>query len=337
MKSIAGASARPHRQPPDDGRFDRVEDNVLFDVLIVGGGPAGLGAALVLGRCRRRVLLFDAGNPRNAASRAMHGFLSRDGMDPRDFLRESRAQLQQYTSVTIREIEIVEAFREDRRFRVRTRDGVEHTGRILLLATGLVDEVPQIQGIERFYGRSVHHCPYCDGWEHRDDPIVVHGKGQEGADLAMEMICWSRNLTLCTDGASASEIPAECRAKLEKLHIPIIEKRVAELIGGGHQIERVRFEDGQEIGCRALFFAARQRQRSELVHQMGCVFRGDVCVEHDDTRAEGVPGLYVAGNTSRGLQLVIMAAAEGTLAAFNINQALLDADLAELRTEPSRA
>ncbi len=299
----------------------------MLDVIIVGGGPAGLAAALVLGRCRRRAVVFDTGQPRNRFSHAMHGFLSRDCMNPGEFLEVSREQLKRYETVELRRGEVTGAERRDEHFQVTLADGSVHTARILLLASGLTDHFPPLEGFERFYGTSVHHCPYCDGWEHRDQSLVVYGQGQPGADLALELLGWTRDVTLCTDGAKA-DFSDECDKKLECHGIRIIEKPIGRLEGEGDQIRGVRFRDGEFLPCGGLFFATQQSQCSPLAEQLGCEVCCDgVAIEHVDTRSD-VPGLYVAGNNSRGLQLVIMAAASGTLAAFNINQALLETDVA---------
>ena len=297
----------------------------MHDVIIVGGGPAGLSAALVLGRCRRRVLLFDAGQPRNRASRAMHGFISRDGIDPCEFRQIAREELRTYPDVELHEGEVVAVERGDRRFTVALKDRRRFTARMLLLATGIIDELPRLEGFEQFWGRSIHLCPYCDGWEHRDQSIAVYGRGIEGVDLALEMLGWSRDLVLCTDGPSG--VGADQLARLAAAKIPVIETRIDRLEGEKDQISGVRFVDGTVHRCAALFFAAPQSQCSNLGKELGCKFSEDgTTLDCKECASTNVPGVFVAGNNSRGLQLVIMAAADGTQAAFTMNQALLEAD-----------
>jgi thioredoxin reductase len=147
----------------------------MYDVIVIGAGPAGLSAALILGRSRRRVLVCDTGKPRNAASQAMHGFLTRDGMPPREFLRIAREQLRQYDTVEVRDIEVTAAACRESRFEVTLADGATLDSRKLLIATGVVDNVPDIPGFRELYGKSVFHCPYCDGWEVRDRPLAIYG------------------------------------------------------------------------------------------------------------------------------------------------------------------
>jgi thioredoxin reductase len=160
-----------------------------WDTIIVGGGPAGLSAALALGRCRRRVLVCDAGLPRNRHSNHLHAYLTRDGMAPAEFLRTAREQLKRYDTIRIVDDEVVDARRADDLFDVTLTRSDSAQARTLLLATGVIDHVPPIEGIEPLYGKSVHHCPYCDGWEWRDQPIAVYGRGDaKGAGLALMML-----------------------------------------------------------------------------------------------------------------------------------------------------
>lgn len=297
-----------------------------FDAIIVGGGPAGLSAALVLGRCRRRVLISDAGHPRNERSKAMHGFLSRDGISPAEFARISRAQLRTYPNVTFRRVEVACVRRDACGFAVTMRDGTRESSRTLLLATGIVDELPQIPGLSRLYARSVHHCPYCDGWEHRDQPLAVLGGTENAAQLALELLVWSRDVVLCTNGP-ATFTPERWR-KVTSHDIPVIEGAVKSLKGKGDALQGIRFKDGSFLRRTALFFSPGQHQRSSLAEQLGCKFCDDCSIECGEHTETCVPGVFAAGNASRGLQLVIIAAAEGTRAAFAINERLCEQELA---------
>jgi thioredoxin reductase len=198
---------------------------------------------------------------------------------------------------------------------------------MLLLATGLVDELPQIENFRQFYGSTVHNCPYCDGWECRGQPIAVTGCNQESLDLAIELLLWSKDLVLCTNGALTVDHKAV--ETIKRLGIRIIETPIALLEGAGDTLEGVRFTDGSFLPRSALFFSPGQYQRSHLAEQLGCEFCEDSnCIQCGENAATNIPGVYAAGNASRGVQLVIAAAAEGMQAAFAINSALLDADAA---------
>jgi thioredoxin reductase len=296
-----------------------------LDVIIVGGGPAGLSAALVLGRCRRRTILFDAGHPRNEASHALHGYLTRDGIPPAEFLKIGREQLARYDTIEIRSAKVTGVERGDGRFTASIEGGEQFSSRMLLLATGLVDELPQIEGFQQFYGVTAHNCPYCDGWEHRDQPLAVLGCSKDAADLALELLLWSKDVILCTNGQP--ECGREVLDPMKRNGVRIIDTPIKRLEGTGDKLERIRFADGSELARTAVFFSPGQHQRSRLAEQLGCEFcEADRCVQCGENAATNVPGVYAAGNATRGVQLVIAAAAEGMQAAFAINNALLEVD-----------
>ena len=299
----------------------------LLDVIVIGGGPAGLSAALVLGRCLRRVLVCDAGHPRNEPARIFNGFLSRDGSSPSEFLQICRDQLRRYETVEFRKVKVINVERGDCRFTATLETGEKVVGRMLLLATGLVDELPQIENFRQFYGSTVHNCPYCDGWECRDQPIAVAGGNQDSVDLAIELLLWSKDLVLCTNGSLTCN--RKTMATVRRLGIRVIETPISRLEGKGGKLEGIRFNDGNFLSRSALFFSPGQYQRSSLAEQLGCGFcEGDNCIQCGEDTATNIPGVYAAGNASRGVQLVIAAAAEGMQAAFTINSALLEADAA---------
>jgi thioredoxin reductase len=298
----------------------------MYDVVIVGAGPAGLSAALMLGRCRRSVLICDTRRPRNAASRAMHGYLSRDGMPPLEFLAMARDELRPYDTVELRDVEVTAANCEsDGRFSVTLADGEQVRSRKLLLATGVVDNLPPHPGFRELYGSSVFHCPYCDGWEVRDMPLAIYGRGARGLGLSLELTVWSRDLVLCTDGPS--EIEADGLARLERNGIRVMEEAVARLEGRDGILSHVAFESGETLPRRALFFTTGQSQRSDLSVRLGCEFNDKGTVMTGKYETTHLRGLYVAGDASRAVQWVVVAAAEGAEAAFAINTDLIKEDL----------
>ena len=296
-----------------------------FDVLIVGGGPAGLSAALVLGRCRRRVLVCDAGHPRNARSHGLHGFLTRDGIKPAEFLEIAREQLRPYETVELRGIEVTSATRLSNGFELTLLGGETVSARKLLLATGVRDELPELEGMKNFYGLSVFHCPYCDGWEMRDQPLAVYGNGENGSGLSLELLLWSPDLVLCTDGPS--QLTAEQTERLAHHGIEIREDKISRLEGRDGVLEYIVFANGERLARRAMFFSSGQTQRSDLAKQLGCEFTEDGCVATGEYEATSVPGLYAAGDASRLVQFVIVAASEGAQAAVAINKELIKEDL----------
>ena len=288
----------------------------MYDVIIVGGGPAGLSAATILGRARRRVAVFDDGQYRNEASRGIHGFLSRDGIHPAELRRIAREQLARY------EVEYLCAHVSAARvveggFLVSLDDGSEVRCRKLLLATGVRDRLPEIEGAARFYGCGVFHCPYCDGWEVRDRPLAAYGT--DAAGLAASLKTWSGDVILCA-GRPASLKPTEA-ARLEQLGIPVLRQKIARL-EGGESLEQIVFVDGSSVACRGLFFNSTQRQRCDLAADLGCAFTTKGAVKTGKLEGTNIPGLFVAGDASKDVQLAVVAAAEGAKAAIAINAAL---------------
>ena len=292
----------------------------MWDVIVVGGGPAGLSAALVLARCARSVRVFDDGRPRNAASRAVHGFLTRDGTPPEKFLSLAREEVESYPSASIRRDKVEEARLTGSGFAVRASGGDWHSARKLLLATGVVDELPPLEGIEDFFGISVFQCPYCDGWEQRAAPVGVYGRGARGVELALSLTAWTRDLMLFSDGESG--LDADAQARLARNGVALCEKAIAKLEGSDGCLEAVRVADGGRIPRQALFFDTPSFLRSRLLEDLGCPFDESEGVFTGEYEATAVPGLFAAGNVLRDVQLACVAAAEGARAAFGINKAL---------------
>ncbi len=316
-----------------DGRDGRDGPPAPYGVVIVGGGPAGLSAALVLGRCRRRVLVVDSGRPRNAAARAMHGYLSRDGINPRELLRLGREEIARY------EVEFLDAEVDDARclppgekpgppaaFEVATEDGRRFSCRKLLLATGVRDILPPIDGAVEYYGRGVHHCPYCDGWEHQDRSLVAYGAGKAAVGLALSLKTWSDRVTACTGGERVA--PKE-RDRLGRIGIALRTERIVRLDGDEEALRRVVFESGPDLDCDALFFNTDQAQRSQLPALLGCEPKGHGQVRTHDKQRTRLPGLFLAGDADGDVQFVIVAAAEGARTAVAINRDLQEEDRGE--------
>lgn len=298
----------------------------MLDCIIVGGGPAGLSAALILGRCRRNVLLCDAGRPRNLRATAVNGFLTRDRCPPADLLEIARTQLAPYTNVELRHAEVRSAECDtNESFRIMLDTGETFAARSLVLATGVIDELPPLPGLDELYGRSVFHCPYCDGWEWRDRRLAVYGRGPSGMGLAAKLSLWSRDLVLCTDGPP--ELSAKQLAALGNINISVNTEPIARLEGDGGQLRAVRFADGSRVEREAMFVVTRQVQASQLAARLGCEDRERRTVPTGEHQRTHLKGLYVIGDASRDVQMVIIAAAEGADAAFSINKYLLSKEL----------
>lgn len=307
-----------------------------YDTIIVGGGPAGLSAALVLGRCRRRVLVLDAGKPRNHASQRVGGFFTRDGTPPARLLGIGRKELTRY-GVEFRKATVRHAECTAQGFIV-TVGRSRPTARTLLLATGVLDELPDIPGARDFYGAGVHHCPYCDGWEYRDKPLAAFGDGKQAVGLALNLLTWSKSVTAVTGGATLTRAD---RRRAERHGVAVREEPIRRLAGvarkdGRPVLRRIEFESGPDLNARALFFNTAQFQRSDLPGILGCALDEHGGVVRDRRQRTGVPGLFLAGDASKDVQFVAVAAAEGARAAVGINSMLQKEDLAELARRGSR-
>jgi thioredoxin reductase len=296
----------------------------MFDVVVVGGGPAGLSAALMLGRCRRRVLLCDLGQPRNRRSRALHGYLTRDGVAPADLNELGRRELAAY-AIDFRCIGVTAARREGDHFRVALGTGTEETTRYLLIATGVVDDLPAIDGFEECYGQSVFHCPYCDGWEWRDRRLAAFGRGSSVTGLALGLRTWSNDILVCTHGA---RLDTAQRDRLARNGVAVRTERIAELEHDQGQLTRVAFTTGEASERDALFFSTGQHPQSPLAIALGCTLTARGVVKTGSSCDTNVDRVFVAGDASRDAQFVVVAAAEGVRAAVAINKALQAAEIA---------
>lgn len=296
----------------------RVHDDV-FDVLIVGGGPAGLQAALTLGRARKRVLVADSGPRRNARAEHMNNFVSRDGIAPPDFRREARAQLAKYPNVFLRD-EPIDAIAG----RCGDFSAGDTRARRVLLATGLVDEPPRFENIDALWGRSVFQCPYCHGWEARERRWGYYAPDATTPHVGLFVMLlrgWSTEVTLFTD-----TIDDELRGRLRAARIQVESAAVTRLVASGPQLEAVELAGGRRVPCDALLMHPPQKQ-ADLVRALGVALDDDGFVRTDPmTRETSIRGIYAAGDLTTRAQAAILSAAAGMQAAAALN-AELTADL----------
>jgi thioredoxin reductase len=296
----------------------------VYDVIIVGGGPAGLNAAVVLGRCRRNVLLFDKGTQRNLSSEGLRNYLTRDNIVPSDFLRISYKEIKKYEVTTVHR-EIVHAEKlKNNLFVASDARGSKYYSKKLLIATGLRDNIPSIPGIESFYGKSIFHCPYCDGWEVREKIIGVYAKNKNGFELAIAMKTWSPHVTLYTDRRNYLK-PLE-KEVLQKKNIRVVAERITGLEGRSGRLSTVLLGNDKKERCDALFFVNGYEQQCNIAKSLGCNLTKKGVVITNRWQQANIPGLYVAGDVSKDVQFVVVAAAEGAKAGVSINKELQKED-----------
>lgn len=296
----------------------------LYDCIIIGGGPAGLNAAVVLGRCRRKVLVFDTGQHRNRYSHGMHNYLTRDDILPADFLSLCYTELEKYSVQRLNK-KIVKALRNEHGiFSVKDEHGTEYCARKLLVATGLSDTVPQIEGFRECYGKSVFHCPYCDGWEVRDQRLAVYARDKDGWELALALKCWSDKVTLYTDGGK--RLKPQQKAQLDESGIQVVALPVQRLAHEQGQLQSIVFRNGEAQACDALFFVNGYEQQCDLAEAFGCEMSKKGVIVTNRVQQTNIEGLYVAGDAARDMHFVVVAAAEGAKAGVTINKELLIMD-----------
>lgn len=294
-----------------------------FDVAVVGGGPAGLSASILLGRSCRRVVLFDHGQPRNYAATAVHGYLGLNGITPSALRERGRREAESY-GVKLIDSEVTAARWRNSEIKPNagffvTANGQSLSVRALLLATGMIDEPPSLPNFDEFYGRSIHHCPYCDGWEHHNESLIALASGEDVVKLALTLRCWSEQITACTNGSAVS---CEGRMRLKRYGISCREEIITDLIGTAGHLTEVSFSAGPAVPCEALFFGGEQRQRSSLPRLLGCELDEHGLITTKDKHETCIAGLFVAGDVDSETQFAIVAAAEGAVAATAINRFL---------------
>ena len=298
--------------------------NGTWDCIVIGAGAAGLSAALVLGRARRRTLLVDAGEQSNLAAEGIGGFLGADGEAPADFYERSRAGLEKYPAVSFRAGSIVDGRAIGDRFELTTADGRRRQRTHASCSRpGWSTGRPRVSGIAERWGRSVFHCPFCHGWEVRDGALGVLDSGESGVHRALLLRSWSDDVTLYTNGAGDSE----ASARLDAAGIAIEDREVLELSGPGDGLAAIRFLDGSERPCEGLLVPVTMHQRSELATRLGATLAEPSPLAADAVVVDGVgattvPGLFAAGDLNGRMPSVANAVASGSNAAAGIVQRL---------------
>ena len=290
----------------------------VYDVAIIGGGPAGLAAALALGRSRKSVLLVDGGSPRNERAQYIGGFITQDRIIPTAFRGTAHDDLRAYPTIELHLNGIVDSVTRAGSMLTLHVGGVGHAARRLLLATGLIDDPLPLEGSRDLWGRSLFQCPYCHAYEHRDRKIGFLSPSCDECDWSFLLRSWSRDVTVFTNGAYT--MSAEHRVKLGAANIAIYEGRVIELLRNGAQLHAVR-TDGATVSCDALFVRPQQRQ-VPVVAAMGLAMTADGHVRVDEDFRTSMPGVYAAGDLATHYHGALAAASAGNQAAHSINYEL---------------
>ena len=303
-----------------------MDRKVMEDAVVIGGGPAGLAAALWLGRYRRRTVVIDGGEGRNRFAYAAHGYLGSDGWNPEKIRDAGRADVDRYASVRRVDSQVEEISREGEEFRVVTEDGNFRTRRVVL-ANGVKDVTPDIPGFKELYGQHIFHCSCCDGFESSDQDVLAIGWGEHAAGFALDLLEWGARVTLVTNGEDF-EGDRSCEAALQRHNIPVIEERVVGFSVEDGRMTEATLESGRRVSATRAFFSIKHEPRNELAVSLGCKVdqMGYVEVaEHGETSVENV---YAVGDLTPGEQLVQTAAAKGAVAGIACAMSLRGASAA---------
>ncbi|MEB3044122.1 NAD(P)/FAD-dependent oxidoreductase [Rhizobium mulingense] len=294
-----------------------------YEVIVIGGNFAGLSAAMQLARARRRVLLVDAGMPRNRFSQAAHGFLGQDGRAPAAIMEEGKRQLSLYPNITLRDGKVVHAQMQDDQFIVGIEGGGEERARRLILATGVSDTLPEIAGLGDRWGRSVLHCPYCHGYEVSGGELGVLANHQHSAHSAMMIPDWGAT-TFFTQ--AQFEPDEEQLARLTARGVRIEHSPVVELLGDTPKLEAVRLADGRIVPLDAIFVAPKTAMASPVAEQLGCAFEDGAfgpVIRIDENKETSITGVFAAGDAASSMHSGTLASASGVLAGVHCHQSLV--------------
>jgi len=296
----------------------------IWEVIVVGGGVAGLSCALMLGRYRRRTLVIDDGHPRNGATTAIHGIPFLTGVGPWELRERSWQEISRYQLVQNRNDTVMRAGQEsDGTLWVETGSGQRECCQRLLLATGVVDIVPDdIAGFHEFYGKAIHHCPDCDGFQATGKKIGLIAWGDVAAPYAMDFLNWTDRMTVLTNGFPESEIPERHRQQLAKFKIPVDTRPLGRFEGENGVLTGVRFRDGARFPCQVVYFYIGQHPRNGLARQLGCKLNEKGRVVQDRRQRTSVENVFAAGDIAPPDETVAVALAQGQVAAIVINRSL---------------
>lgn len=294
--------------------------NQLLDVLIIGGGPAGLNAALVLGRARKNVIVIDDETPRNWVTKETHGFVTRDGASPREFRKAAKEQIAAYPSVQFASDTATEVTGSDGDFVIKTTQGASYRTKKILFAVGKKDLPLDINGLTEVYGKSAFVCPYCDGWELRDQSLVIIVSGDKALHMAKVISGWTERYTICTNGSES--LTDEQREELKKHNVTLFDAPVLSIESEDGMVKQVVLNDGTAIPCTGVFFQPKLFTGSELPKAIGCEITESGTVIVDASGKTSIAGVYSAGDAASELYQAITAASLGALSAVGINTEL---------------
>jgi len=294
-----------------------------FDIAIIGGGPAGLSAAIWSARYLHSVCVIDSGDPRNWETRGINGYLGLDDVRPAQLRGKGRETCRTLGAELIDEVVLRVERRSDEDFLMCLEGGDRVTSRRVLLAIGIRDVWPDIPGLQGAYGVNAHVCPDCDGYDARDKKVIVIGNGRRALGMALNLTTWTREIIICTNGRPPDLDDAEYCAKLDALNIPVLTDPITRVTTDSRHIHCVALENGMQLDAEKIFFTIGQYPADDLGVQLGCERDDEGRIVIDGRGHTSVLNVYAAGDITPGPQLAIAAAAEGATAALAIHKSLV--------------
>ncbi len=297
------------------------KDQKHFDVVIIGGSYAGLAAGMALGRALKEVLIIDSGNPCNIQTPHSHNFITQDGKTPKEIVLLAKQQLEKYTTVNFLNSFAINGFKTEKGFEIQCADGETVSSKKLIFASGIKDIMPEINGSAECWGISMLHCPYCHGYEVRNEKTGILGNGGTVFEFSNLISNWTKDLTLFTNGKNT--LTAEQVAKLNKHHIKIVESEIERLDHINGYLQHIVFKDGTTSVIKALYAQTRFEQHSAIPTQLGCDLTEDGYIKVDPMQKTSVQGIYACGDNTNRIRTVANAVATGTTAGMMLNKEIV--------------
>lgn len=299
-----------------------MEDNTKFDVIIIGGSYSGLAAAMALGRALKKVLVIDSGKPCNRQTPHSHNFITQDGKTPKEISTIAREQVLKYQTVNFHDGLAIKGIKTAQRFEITTESNEIFTAKKLLFATGIKDIMPSIHGFSECWGISIIHCPYCHGYEVKDQKTGIFGNGDYGFEFSKLINNWTKDLTLYTNGKST--LTEEQTKKIKKHHIEIVETEIKKFEHDNGQLQNIIFKDGTKIAIKALYSRPAFEPHCTIPVDLGCELTEQNYIKIDAFQKTTVHGIYACGDNVTPMRSVANAVAMGTLSGAMINREIID-------------
>ncbi|MDI0274978.1 NAD(P)/FAD-dependent oxidoreductase [Bacillus safensis] len=299
---------------------------MLLDCAIIGGGPAGLSAALVVGRGRKQVIVFDDELPRNRVTQESHGFITNDGMTPFEIRQAGEADLQKYPSIKIKRSRIVDIQKKEESFTLLTHEGDTFEAKKIILATGLQDILPEIEGIHDVYGKTLFSCPFCDGWELKDKALALIAENQRALHMAKLLSNWTKDLIVFTNGHVLAE---EDKTLLTAHSIQVIDVPIVSIDHDNGQLRALQLANGEAVRREGGFVASEFKQSAPFAEKLGCQMTKNAGIETDILGRTTVSGVFACGDNLGGPAQLVLAAAAGSQAGMGVIHELVQEEFQE--------